>query len=350
MSKKATVARIRGLKKEFGVGSAEAFRVIKQDRTQDEIGREAAEIGRLPVVPTGASVGRICEKLLSFSRDILDCLLNDLVITDNLLLKDQFLTLSDWFEGSGIIKVNYPSAVALVCQQLGVDIQEDSESRYAQFICSVATTKPIYRVTNATRWISLADLRQWLKHKTDLFEEPGSLKYQTSVNDFITTGYNFNLLSEEDFKNSQINPRAALVKLAQIHSKILQDRMLSHESWRLSRLNISVVRLFQNSRLYERAQRELTLGYPAVGRLIAISYVVSETKLYDSRIDANEVERILEWISHQLNAARERLRSLEMHNAPRVVIDLDRGLIRKYEYLIKVIKQNRTWMLKFFAS
>lgn len=348
---KAIVAVIQALKDEFGVSSSDAYRVIKQDRVQERIGRQAAEIGKLLAVPTAASVGRICYEIFQYSTEYLDYLF-ELLKRQRLLLKDNVSApVSDWCdERVGIIQVNYPAAVAQVCEQNGVEIKPEHEAKCRKDIITVVTQEPIFRLTGTTEWRTLHELALWIRTQTQIFLDPDSPKVVQSLLNQIEDEATGGFLSFEEGEKARTELAPLLARSLEMRLQDCRAKILSLVAAPMPRLNPSLLGMFIEAGSYTRANRELTLNRLWVRRRIALEGVISEVKIYDSRISDGVIDKVLEEFERRRNKNRELLEDLKHRKAPSSIIEGFMKIVCRYEYYLEVIRENRRWMRKLFTS
>ena len=350
MSRNATVARLRDLKEEYGATSEEAYEVIKQDRIHERIAQEAAKIANLPVVPTGSFVAKICCDIGRY-LSIFGLFLEDLFkAKKGWLIRGDVLWFSDHFNSyPPLFSVDYPKAVGSVCATLQQPFQAQSDTAIKLRIYRVAGSSRIIRPPKEKTLISGNELVSWLSEHPRLFKTPGSSRYESRLRVELES---LNSSGEDRFLSGQ-ETQEELRKIYQAfydsRLKAWRDEIILHTRTPLPQINPSLGTIFEGRKLYERAKRELTLGYLWVQRRIALASVMNYTEGRYSRISATILGRILEHIQDLLRRELERREMMVTRNFALGLTHLD-PLIEKHRYEWQVIMEHSRWLLRVLNS
>lgn len=108
--------------------------------------------------------------------------------------------------------------------------------------------------------------------------------------------------------------------------------------------------LLEMSKLFDRAERELTLGRLEVERKFALAFVykVAITDPFDSIQEL--VEKAIGYSIRMRENRKERLGKMLKLKAPNIFIRNEQGLVRQAEYLHLSLYQNRRWLEKYFSQ
>ncbi len=102
-----------------------------------------------------------------------------------------------------------------------------------------------------------------------------------------------------------------------------------------------------DSELYERSEREYTLGLREIERRIALNEIHNQTADIDSPRDA--IDMLIADSKQFLQRSMGRLREHQENRVPRFIIERTAYLVAKYRYLYLALHQNRKWLIEFLS-
>ena len=111
--------------------------------------------------------------------------------------------------------------------------------------------------------------------------------------------------------------------------------------------------LLDSSKLYDTAERELTLGYLEVERRVAFGAVLearSGFSLDPETSGAHLVDRAIKREISRLKAQLARRQRLQKLEAPPEVIQNEEKMVQKTRYILLSLHQNRPWLIEFFSK
>lgn len=106
-----------------------------------------------------------------------------------------------------------------------------------------------------------------------------------------------------------------------------------------------------SSELYERAEREYTLGYTEIERRILLNHVHNKADRLPQG-DKPTTTYVNALISHQRSQVREynnRLRELQSLEAPSTLTEDVTRSLKKSHYTLRALHQNKTWLINFLS-
>jgi len=102
------------------------------------------------------------------------------------------------------------------------------------------------------------------------------------------------------------------------------------------------------SKLFERAEREYTLGTFIVERRIALGEISASFSLGDS--PEKTVDFCIERLLKHREAAKKSLAEIILLNAPKSILQHAQILVRKRNYIFLALKKNRKWLIDFLSK